>query len=291
MKPTRATAAARRCIDGGGLLQLEDEVLVRTSLARQVRQCPRGGLREVRPLNRRALHRHRHRHRPLPERQVDPRELQAAISNALRATGKLDDFEVAALVHAGVMKKVHLRHPSYREQAACGQPYPTLLTDDRDRVTCGRCSHAGRASASKVESDWVAGEASGPPPGFRGTAPPPRARPSPRPSSAPPFGSSSSSRPASRRSSTPPGSSAPTPDRHGPSGRSPDRRRRPRAYAVRGEARPPGRGDPRNDPLHGRHLEGSFEQAHAAGRRRDPAVFPLAGRSSSGNCWVAVAAA
>ena len=82
-----------------------------------------------------------------------PRELQAAISNALRATGKLDDFEVAALVHAGVMKKVHLRHPSYREQAACGQPYPTLLTDDRDRVTCGRCSHAGRASASKVESD------------------------------------------------------------------------------------------------------------------------------------------
>ena len=82
-----------------------------------------------------------------------PRELQAAISNALRATGKLDDFEVAALVHAGVMKKVHLRHPSYREQAAGGQPYPTLLTDDRDRVTCGRCGHAGRASASKVESD------------------------------------------------------------------------------------------------------------------------------------------
>ena len=82
-----------------------------------------------------------------------PRELQAAISNALRATGKLDDFEVDALVHAGVMKKVHLRHPSYREQAACGQPYPTLLTDNRDRVTCGRCGHAGRASASKVESD------------------------------------------------------------------------------------------------------------------------------------------
>ena len=36
--------------------------------------------------------------------------------------GKLDDFEVAALVHAGVMKKVHLRHPRYRDEAACGQP-------------------------------------------------------------------------------------------------------------------------------------------------------------------------
>ena len=82
-----------------------------------------------------------------------PRELQAAISNAIRATGKLDDFEVTALVHAGVMKKVHLRHPRYREEAACGQPYPTLLTDDRDRVTCGRCCRAGMASASKVESD------------------------------------------------------------------------------------------------------------------------------------------
>ena len=53
-----------------------------------------------------------------------PRELQAAISNALRATGRLDDFEVAALVLAGVMKKVYLRHFSYREQATCGQPYP-----------------------------------------------------------------------------------------------------------------------------------------------------------------------
>ena len=57
-----------------------------------------------------------------------PRELQAVITNGLRATGKLDDFEVAALVHAGVMKKVHLRHPRYRDEAACGQPYPT---DDR----------------------------------------------------------------------------------------------------------------------------------------------------------------
>ena len=67
-----------------------------------------------------------------------PRELQAAISSALRATGKLDDFEVAALVHAGVMRKMHLRHSRYQKEAACGQPYPTLLTDDRDRVTCGR---------------------------------------------------------------------------------------------------------------------------------------------------------
>ena len=82
-----------------------------------------------------------------------PRELQAAISSALRATGKLDDFEVAALVHAGVMRKMHLRHSRYQKEAACGQPYPTLLTDDRDRVTCGRCGRAGRASASEVESD------------------------------------------------------------------------------------------------------------------------------------------
>ena len=29
------------------------------------------------------------------------------------------------------MKKVHLRHPRYRDEAACGQPYPTLLTDER----------------------------------------------------------------------------------------------------------------------------------------------------------------
>ena len=117
-----------------------------------------------------------------------PRELQAAITNALRATGQLDDFELAALVHAGVMKKV----PS---------PPPQLPRGSR--------------------------EASGPPPGFRGTAPPPPARPSLRPSSAPPSEGSSGSRPASRRSSTPPASSAPTPDRHGPSGRSPARRRRP----------------------------------------------------------------
>ena len=75
------------------------------------------------------------------------------ISNALRATGRLDDFEVAALVLAGVMKKVHLRHFSYREDAACGQPYPTLLTDDRDRATCGRCRRIGMASAAKVEAD------------------------------------------------------------------------------------------------------------------------------------------
>ena len=34
-----------------------------------------------------------------------PRELQAVISNAIRATGELDDFEVTALVHAGVMKE------------------------------------------------------------------------------------------------------------------------------------------------------------------------------------------
>ena len=78
-----------------------------------------------------------------------PRELQAAISNALRATGRLDDFEVAALVLAGVMKKVHLRHFSYREDAACGQPYPTLLTDDRDRATCGRCRRIGMATAPR----------------------------------------------------------------------------------------------------------------------------------------------
>ena len=82
-----------------------------------------------------------------------PRELQAEISNALRATGRLDDFEVAALVLAGVMQKVHLRHSRYQKEAACGQPYPTLLTDDRDRVTCGRCGRAGRASAPEVESD------------------------------------------------------------------------------------------------------------------------------------------
>ena len=37
----------------------------------KVRQCPRGSLREVRPPNRRALHRHRHGDRALPERQVD----------------------------------------------------------------------------------------------------------------------------------------------------------------------------------------------------------------------------
>ena len=83
-----------------------------------------------------------------------PRELQAAISNAIRATGELDDFEVTALVHAGVMKKVHLRHSRYPKEAACGQPYPTLLTDDRDCVKCGRCRRlAGIASASDVESD------------------------------------------------------------------------------------------------------------------------------------------
>ena len=79
-----------------------------------------------------ALHRHRHGHR------------------AFSPNGK---SRLTALVHAGVMKKVHLRHPRYRDEAACGQPYPTLLTDDRDRVSCGRCGHAGRASASKVESD------------------------------------------------------------------------------------------------------------------------------------------
>jgi len=82
-----------------------------------------------------------------------PRELQAAITNALRATGKLDDFEVDALVLAGVMKKVHLRHHQYQNEAACGQPYPTLLTDDWDRATCGRCRRIGMASAAKVESD------------------------------------------------------------------------------------------------------------------------------------------
>ena len=82
-----------------------------------------------------------------------PRELQAAITNALRATGKLDDFEVDALVLAGVMQKVHLRHHHYQSEAACGQPYPTLLTDDRDCATCGRCRHIGMASAAKVESD------------------------------------------------------------------------------------------------------------------------------------------
>ena len=52
-----------------------------------------------------------------------PTELAAAISNAIRATGKLNDFEVTALVRAGVMKKVHLRHPREQEEAACGQPY------------------------------------------------------------------------------------------------------------------------------------------------------------------------
>ena len=52
------------------------------------------------------------------------------------------------------MKKVHLRHSRYREDAACGQPYPTLLTDDRDRVQYGRCRRlAGIASVSEVESD------------------------------------------------------------------------------------------------------------------------------------------
>ena len=83
-----------------------------------------------------------------------PRELQAAISSALRATGKLDDFEVAALVLAGVMKKMHLRHSRYQKEAACGQPYPTLLTDDRDCATCGRCRRIGMASAAKkAEAD------------------------------------------------------------------------------------------------------------------------------------------
>ena len=82
-----------------------------------------------------------------------PRELQAPITNALRATGKLDDFEVDALVLAGVMKKVHLRHHHYQNEAACGQPYPTLLTDDRNCATCGRCRRIGMASAAKVESD------------------------------------------------------------------------------------------------------------------------------------------
>ena len=90
--------------------------------------------------------------RPAVPEALD-RRVQAAISNALRATGKLDDFEVDALVLAGVMKKVHLRHRHYQNEAACGQPYPTLLTDDRDRATCGRCGRAGRASASEVESD------------------------------------------------------------------------------------------------------------------------------------------
>ena len=41
---------------------------------------------------------------------------------------------------AGVMKKVHLRHFSYREDAACGQSYPTLLTDDRDRADVRKVS-------------------------------------------------------------------------------------------------------------------------------------------------------
>ena len=89
-----------------------------------------------------------------------PRELQAAITNDLRATGQLDDFEVDALVLAGVMKKVHLRHPRYQKEAACGQPYPTVLTDDRDLVTCGRCGRAGRASASVVGSHSSGGASS-----------------------------------------------------------------------------------------------------------------------------------
>ena len=52
-------------------LQREDQVLVRTSLARQVQDCPRGGLREVRTPNRRALRRHRYGDRTLPERPID----------------------------------------------------------------------------------------------------------------------------------------------------------------------------------------------------------------------------
>ena len=83
-----------------------------------------------------------------------PRELQPAITNAIRATGELDDFEVTALVHAGVMKHVHLQHSRYPTEAACGQPYPTLLADDRDSVPCGRCRRlTGIALASGVESD------------------------------------------------------------------------------------------------------------------------------------------
>ena len=96
-----------------------------------------------------------------------PRELQAAISSALRATGKLDDFEVAAVVHAGVMKKVHLRHSRYQKEAACGQPYPTLLTDDRARVSCGKVSPrrqginvGGRIRLTRA---GTAGKSSGPP--------------------------------------------------------------------------------------------------------------------------------
>ena len=67
-------------------------------------------------------------------------DTDARRSSALRATGKLDDFEVAALVLAGVMKKVHHRHARYEKEAACGQPYPTLLTDDWGCVTCGKVS-------------------------------------------------------------------------------------------------------------------------------------------------------
>ena len=48
------------------------------------------------------------------------RELQPAITNAIRATGELDDLEVTALVHAGVMKHVHLQHSRYPTEAACG---------------------------------------------------------------------------------------------------------------------------------------------------------------------------
>jgi len=99
-----------------------------TSLVNQVRQCPRGSLREVRTANRRAIRRHRYgdieRFRNGRSIFTPPRELQAPITNALRATGQLDDFEVAAIVLAGAMKKVHLRHRHYQKEAACGQPYP-----------------------------------------------------------------------------------------------------------------------------------------------------------------------
>ena len=153
----------------------------------------------MRPLNRRALHRHRHRHRPLPERQVDLHAAERAPGGDLERPPR---HRQARRLRGG-RPRTRRRHEEGASQA------PQLPRASRLRAALPHPPHRRP------------GEASGPPPGFRGTAPPPRARPSPRPSSAPPFGSSSSSRPASRRSSTPPGSSAPTPDRHGPSGRSP----------------------------------------------------------------------
>ena len=100
-----------------------------------------------------------------------PRELQAAITNALRATGKLDDFEVAALVLAGVRKKVHLRHPPLPE----GSRLRTALPHPSDRRPGPRdvwkvwprrqgISVGGRIRLTRA---GTAGEASGPPPGFQ----------------------------------------------------------------------------------------------------------------------------